>query len=325
MEVQTMLGDTTITKWKDNKQAAYSLCADDSLASQLDVMAPEMLRRGFVGTFYVNPGLGKTGEHGNCFISRRSEWEALARLGFDFANHTMHHKGAKTVEEADYEIGECMREIYAVNPKQKLQLFQRGGGTTWGITDNELQAILEKYNCVRGRGGGVYGETWHDTPWVSADENEFINSVDIAIKAGSWRYEAFHGVGDGGEWLPTSKKAFVALLDYLYEKRDIVWVDTNTNVHKYMMAYNHSKPPKVECRLNGTQTEISVTIENGLRSDLYDYPLTVKTEVPGNWERCVAEQNGKKDSFPVTGGYVLYTVVPNGGEVVLKGYDKTLD
>ena len=51
-----------ICKWRGDKQSAYSFCADDSINSHLDYMAPALLKRGFVGTFWVNPGTGASGE-----------------------------------------------------------------------------------------------------------------------------------------------------------------------------------------------------------------------------------------------------------------------
>ena len=312
-----MIGDTTISRWKDDKQCAYSLCADDSLHSHLDFMAPEMIKRGFTGTFWINPGGGESMSDGRCWISRKAEWLALVRAGFDFANHTMHHHGAKTFEEADYEIGECARVILECIPSQRLQLFLRGGATDWLISEEDINALADKYNCIPGRGGGMCDQVWHETDQVTDTELDMIPAVENALRTGSWRIGAFHGVGPKAEWLCTDAAAFIALLDYLYDNKDAIWVGNNTDVHKYMIEYAHAQQPSAAIRENG----ITVTlVVNHPRLDLYDYPLTLKTEVPPYWENCLVIQGNKRTSRPVRNGRVMYEATPGKGDVRLENF-----
>jgi len=318
-----MISDTIICRWKDDKKCAYSLCADDSTHSHLDFMAAQMLRRGFAGTFWINPGLGEIPEDkkymnwGFSWLSRKSDWLAIAREGFDFANHTMHHRGAKNHEEAEYEIGECSRVIWDSVPGQKLQLFLPGGGTTWDIPNEDIYKIAAKYDCVAGRGGGMCDQIWDAKDEVCDTEHHLIQAVDSALKTGSWRIGAFHGVGPRQEWIHTDDAPFIALLDYLYEKRADIWIDTNTKVHKYMIEYAHAQHPTAEVRENGIYVTLTV---NHPRLDLYDYPLTLKTEVPPYWENCVVIQGDKRTSRPVRGGWVMYEAAPGKGEVRLENF-----
>ena len=312
-----MIGDTKICRWKDGKQCAYSLCADDSMHSHLDFMAPEMMKRGFTGTFWVNPGGGASPSDGRCWVSRKTEWLALARAGFDFANHTMHHHGAKTFEEAEYEIGECARVIWESVPGQRLQLFLRGGATDWHISEEEINMLTDKYDCVPGRGGGMCDQTWHETYGVSDTEHDLIHAVDQALLTGSWRIGAWHGVGPKAEWIRTDAAPFLALLDYLHEKRHDIWVGNNTDVHKYMIEYAHAQPPSSVVRESGIDVTLSV---NHPRLDLYDYPLALTTEVPPYWENCTVTQNGKKTSRPVRNGWVMYEAIPGKGDIRLENF-----
>src|SRR5512142_1796336 len=104
-------GETVVCRWKDNKTAAYSIGGDDSLRSQLFFAIPEMDRRGLHGTWWVNPGRGGTRNYknqddgwANCWIACVDDWKSAAARGHDFANHTMHHLGAKTYADAEAEI-----------------------------------------------------------------------------------------------------------------------------------------------------------------------------------------------------------------------------
>lgn len=234
---------TIICQWKDNKTAAFSMGGDDSLHSQLDFMIPEMLKRGFKGTFWVNAGRGTIGEHGFCWETRKSEWLAAARQGCDFGNHTMYHVGARFFEEAEYEIGESARNIWASNPGQRLQLFLSGGGTTWNVSREDVDELLMKYACVRGRGGGKgkQDSCYHSDSDRSATGDELINYVNQAIAERSWHFIGCHGVGPNAEWLPTDAEPFLVLLDYLVEQENQVWVGTHTEVHKYILEYESAR------------------------------------------------------------------------------------
>jgi peptidoglycan/xylan/chitin deacetylase (PgdA/CDA1 family) len=213
------LGETLICKWKDDKVAAYSIGGDDSLRSQLYFAVPEMDRRGIHGTWWVNPGRGGSVNFKNqddawaeCWIACYADWKAAAARGHDFGNHTLHHQGASSYSQAEQEIGQTAQAIWEANPRQRLQLFLRGGGTTWGVSEDELAEILKKYDCVRGRGGGVEDPTWEVNPSAGA----LRGYIDTAIQEGSWHLVGFHGIGPDCEWGgPVSGEAFIALLDYL--------------------------------------------------------------------------------------------------------------
>ena len=231
------VGSTQICKWKYDRRAAYSVGGDDSLRSQLFFAIPEMDKRGIRGTWWCNPGRRGSKSYKKeddswaiCWIACYDQWKAAAERGHDFGNHTLHHLGASTVAEAVYEIGETARIIWETNPHQRLQLFLRGGGTTWGINNEEIEKILVQYDCVQGRGGGIEDPTWEVDPRA-----ETLRSyVDTAIQEGSWHLVGFHGIGPTCEWGgPVSEEAFIALLDYLVEKKDQVWAGTHTEVHKY--------------------------------------------------------------------------------------------
>jgi len=55
------IGTTTIAKWKDNKTGAYSLRFDDSMLSHKDHTIPNLVQRGLVGSFYLNPATERYG------------------------------------------------------------------------------------------------------------------------------------------------------------------------------------------------------------------------------------------------------------------------
>ena len=137
-------GDPQVMPFRGGKAGAFSMVFDDSMLSQADNAIPLLNARGLVGTFYLNPGLER-------YQQRRETCEVLClQYGHEFGNHTWHHHGAKNLAEADFEIGEASRHIWTLYPERsKLLLFARGGGTEWGLSDEEIRALMEKHLCVR--------------------------------------------------------------------------------------------------------------------------------------------------------------------------------
>ena len=301
---------TVICKWKDNKKAAYSLCADDSSAHHLNFMIPEMKKHGFRGTFWVNPNKNNT------WTLRHDEWLDAAAYGCDFANHTIHHKGARSYGEAEFEIAESARIIREANPSQTLLLFLNGGATVWTVSDADLNELLYKYQCVKGRGGGMRFNEYHvvDGKYVSATVEEMASYPAMALESGEWRMNAFHHVGPGATNLPTDAEPFIALMDALDRHRSALWIDTNTNIHKYVTERDAARIDVVE----RTSDRMIVSLKAGLNTYMYNYPLTLQTGLSDGWENGAAiEQNGVTVKVPYVNGMCRYEARPDHGAVII--------
>jgi beta-galactosidase len=312
------VGETIVCKWKNNCRAAYSVGGDDCLRSQLFFAIPEMDRRGIRGTWWVNPGRGgpqnfknHDDEWAQCWIACYDQWVAAAARGHDFGNHTLHHLGAATLEEAEREIGQTAAAIWRANPRQRLQLFLRGGGTTWGISKEQLEGILSRYDCVQGRGGGVEDPTWE----VDPDAALLRSYVDTVIEEGGWRLVGFHGIGPDCEWGgPVSGDAFTGLLDYLVERRELVWAGTHTQVHKY----DQERGSATLKLLRVAKDAITLELTSSQDPRLYDCPLTLRTGVPAAWERVRISQGSSVSLVEAAAGAAQYSALPNRGEVRLQ-------
>ncbi len=304
------IGETMICRWKGGAAGAFSVGGDDSLRSQLFFAIPEMDKRGIHGTWWINPGRGGSVNYKNqddawaeCWIACYDGWKAAAACGHDFGNHSMLHLGAKNLQEAEWEIGESARTIWRTNPRQRLQLFLSGGGTTWSISQAEMDETLERYHCVQGRGGGIECPTWETNP--SAET--FREAVDTAIREGTWHFTAFHGIGPDCEWGgPIEGGAFTALLDYLVEKRGQVWTGTFTEVHKYNQERSTARLGLVEASSN----QIRLELTSAKDPILYDFPLTLRTVVPGDWRLALVTQGSRSSQYPVEDGSVMYEAMP---------------
>lgn len=311
-------GETSVCKWKGNRRAAYSVGGDDSLRSQLFFAIPEMDKRGIRGTWWVNPGRGGAVNYKNqddawaeCWIACRADWQAAAVRGHDFGNHTMHHLGAATYEEAEREIGQTAQAIWEANPRQRLQLFLRGGGTAWGISNAQIEEILGRWDCVQGRGGGIEDPTWE----VDPDAALLRGYVERAIEEGSWHLVGFHGIGPDCEWGgPVRAEAFGGLLDALAERRELVWSGTHSEVHRY-----EQERASAAVRLLGAERgEIRLELTCAKDAHLYDAALTLRTKVPADWEVVSVQQGDAVQRVEAAGGAAQYEAVPNRGAIRLR-------
>ena len=146
-----------IARWHDGRQAALSIRFDDSHPTHLSKAIPILREYGFRGTFMVNPG-GKepNTRRRSDFEDHRAEWEACARQGDqEFANHSLHHRGAIGDEDTEAEIGDAAKAIWQLFPgKSKLMALNLGGGTRWETT-RTLRYYLDKYHLFDASGSST--------------------------------------------------------------------------------------------------------------------------------------------------------------------------
>jgi len=295
------VGNTAVAKWKDNKAGAYSLRFDDSMMSHHDHTIPNLIKRGLVGSFFINPGLNRYGYGINT-------WESLvSRTGIELCPHSMNHYGAADFEEADYEIGDAFRTVWKLNPpdKSKMYPFSRGGGTIW--PSGYLEAIQNKYPSFDyGKEALRYNRT--------DDANELIAFAKNAMDNSAWHTLLTHGTGPNLEWLGLEVSNFEALLDYLASVKDKLWVGNIGDIYKYTIERKSAKVTVLES--NDKVIRLNLTSE--FDPELYDYPLTLITDVIPEWKNCHISQGKLQTIHPVNKGRVLYEAIPNRGDILLK-------
>jgi len=309
------IGDSKICRWEMNKKAAFSIVFDDGCPTQLDVAIPELRKRDLTAaTFFLNPGK----RH---FTARVAEWVNVVKMGFDFANHTMNHTGATDYKGCDYEIGEAANRIRAWNGR-RFMLFHQGGGTKWGISDDEKIEILLKHGIYphwdqpgRGLGTREGGNT-------NRSANQLKAHVDAALKSGDWHWTLFHGIG--GDWVVQDKQAFITMLDYMESKKDQIWFPTCTQAHKYKMERRQSKTSiisvsaeTIEIDLTFNPAGLSAPDAQILDTLHYNYPLTLTTEIHQDWDSCAITQSGKQTIWAANNGIVMYQALPGKGTITI--------
>lgn len=295
-------GDTTVAPWKYNTKGAFTMSFDDSMETHAKLAMPAIIERGLVGTWFINPGQSRHKKN-------HKTWQLDApKSGQELANHTWEHIGAKDLREADFQIGECARYIWALRGHEasKLLAFASGGGTTWNISISEMEKLKEKYHCVN-RTSELSARTD-----LGVDGDRLIGKSREAVNEGRWVAIHFHGIG--GEWLSIDTKSFIHLLDHLERNKDKIWSAGWSAAYQYLKERKHAQIDMLE----KSDIHMRLRLTTGLSMELYMESLTLITEVPHNWSIVKVIQNGQSKTYKARNGKLQYEAIPHKGEIILQ-------
>jgi hypothetical protein len=299
-------GDTTVARWKYNTRGAFTMSFDDSMETHASTAMPAIIERGLIGTWFINPGVGRHQRN-------KQIWEVDGpKSGQEYANHTWVHRGARSYQEADFQIGACARYIWKLRGPgaSKLQAFTRGGGTTWSISNTQMQELRKKYHCIT------------RTSELSARTDLGVNGYNLvskaheAIKQGRWVPIHFHGIG--GEWLSIDTGSFIQLLDFLADNKDRLWSAGWSAAYQYIKERDNADIDV----LKQSNSSLRVRISTGMNPELYAEPLTLITEVPPEWSEVEVAQNGRSKTHRAKDGNLLYEAIPDRGDIMLQARSK---
>lgn len=237
-------------QWPNGNKAAIVLTYDDSLHSQLDIAIPQLNEVGLKGTFFLNESFPPED------VNR---WRAVAAAGHELGNHSVFHPCPAAAFPSDEEfhtenhsVAGMLREIGAMN----TFLYALDGKTsrTYGVpcsqtlvsghdyTDALRTSGLIRYARTGGAGDGVIADPVKLDPFrvpsrmfsVGTSAADLIGFVDNVRKSGGMGVFMFHGVG--GDYLNVSAEAHRALLQYLKQHQDEIWVGTFQEVMDFVKA-----------------------------------------------------------------------------------------
>jgi hypothetical protein len=295
-----------VCRWYDGRRAAISLRFDDSHPTHLSTVIPILNEYGFRGTFMVNPGgHPPDSRRRSAFEEHRAEWEAVARSGkHEFANHTLHHRGAENDEDMEHQIGQAAREIWRLFPdRSRLLALNLGGGTSW-TTSRTLRYYLDRYHQFVSSGStgmdDVYGER------VATLRRLLENHIE----RGLWYRVHYHDVGEGHA---TSEADFRAALEIVKEHHAQLWIAGMADIYKYETE-RHSAALRLE---DATSSAVRLVLSCATQPALFDQPLTIEVQPPKAWasRNVVVTKNQSEEiavrKMPTPQGEILrFDVMP---------------
>lgn len=308
------VGQTRIARWQDDKAACFLLMFDDSWPSHWQVAVPELLKRGMIATFYINPGKGE-------YKQFAAKWEQeLWKQGMVYGNHTMTHKGVKDLEDAEREIGDCTKAIVKMVPGKETRLISYAQPGVpegaWNISPAQLEQLLSKHHLItRGEIQGrmtVYHLKTAEEMLALADKTIAAKGVDFLVIHGVERIVPDWGFQD--MW-PLKQTIFLPLLDGLAARREKgeLWITDHISSHQYAKERDTATVKLLEAGENRIRLELSSTADPAL----YDLPLTLITRTPAGWLAAKVTQGERSETVALRNGEVRFHALPGGGAITL--------
>src|SRR5882757_3883467 len=235
-------------EWPHHKKAFIVLTYDDALPSQLNTAIPQLKKAGFKATFFL------TSDIDSLTIPR---WRALAKKGFELANHTVLHpcSGSEdnpvssdvyTPYQMVREVDVMNRFLFAVDGKNSRTFAYPCAETTVGgkdYVDTLRHYHLVKYARIGGDTSAVITDFDHldslRIPSLGLEDNTPASTLtgfaDSVLRHGCMGIIMFHGIG--GDYITTSSQVHQELLNYLRENKRLFWVATFQEAMDYVMKH----------------------------------------------------------------------------------------
>lgn len=254
-------GSPYITKFKDGKRAAISLTFDDGDLDHYLLVAPEMEKRGWRGTFWV---IGNTVDHGDS-VRPRMTWPQLKEMserGHEISNHSWSHpKLVKmTPEEARRNI--VMNDsaiLRNVGTKPLTFCYPFNADPDW------LQQIANE---------GRVGSRTHQTG-IGQVNNKMTPEklkawTDNVVENADWGVGMTHGITVGyDKW--TNPQDLWDFMDYIKSKENDIWVGRFQDVAEYRAIRDNTV---VTATATG-DGKYTLTTVCPLDPELFNDPVTV--------------------------------------------------
>lgn len=321
------LSAPSVCVWQGDRASATSITMDDGdygaalkyldLFKKYNIHGTEMIVTGWLGRL----------------ADSHNKWQAIFDTGYiDLGNHSYTHAikyndtSSYTQEELEHDIIDSYNELAEAFPTQSIITY----ATPWGQNHNNAITLIKKNHYANRSAGGdiVAGKTpadFYEIPTVAVQYGTPVSRlndrVDRAIASGGWNTELYHGIGGAGtasDAYSTNIATMEEHLKYIASKSDKVWAGSFTEVVKYIYERDTASAKQ----LWANNSSIGIKLTDGMDDSVFDYPLTVKVNIPSEWSGSVkCTQYGKTETaeiFAENGkNYAYVNIVPDGGNAVI--------
>ena len=289
-----------VADYKDGKECAVSLTFDDSMKEHYTIVAPELEKRGFRGTFWmVGAWMPEVAEADTTHFTW-AEAKEMSDRGHEMSNHTWSHPYMTMLSDEDLhnEIKKNDDAILANIGKPS---------TTFCFPYN---AFNEKViaAAMEGRVGARLKEFW--LGGQNSPKEYLTKTVEDALAAGSWIAGMTHGINYGYDCY-SDPTEFTDFLDYIKSLEERIWVGTFRDVAAYT-----SVAKDVTLAVNPADKGITVVPQTGLDKELYATALTMEVATGG--KKIKAEQDGKALEVSYRNDKAYFDFCPFGGAVTIR-------
>ena len=264
------------------------------------------------------------------------DFKAYTAEGHEIASHTITHPRLAVLDEVNllYELEQSKADIR----KFLGEKYTFSVECPYGTEDERVMEYAYKiYPALRNRMPEPYLDElnrsskrqpgtsekeyvqWQRGPLTDISMEVMKSWVDTCYAHDNiWLVLVFHGVNGIG-WEPRTGEELEEYFNYMKEKEAYLWVATFADVTKYIRERKSAVISSIV-----RDDKIVVNISSDLNSEVYDVPITLKTFVPETWKTAMLDKGSEGDNPLILdihksplGYYVLYSVLPNEGEISL--------
>ena len=292
--------DIKVADYKDGKECAVSLTFDDSMKEHYTIVAPELEKRGFRGTFWMCGGWMPAEPQYDTTHFTWAEAKEMSDKGHEMSNHSWSHPNMTTLSEEE------LKEQIRKNDEAILANLGKPSTTFCFPYNAYNDTVLAE--VMKGRIGARLKEFW--LGGQHSPKEYLQKQIEDALAAGSWIVGMTHGINYGYDCYEDASE-FTDFLDYLKSLEDRIWVGTFRDIAAYTAV---AKGVSMDISKDGK--EITIVPATNLDRTLYETPLTLEVTTDG--KKVKAQQDGKTLETSYRNDKAYITFCPFGGAVTLK-------
>ncbi len=337
----------TIERVRGGRRAIVVPVHDDGDYATCRYLAEEYEKNDLVGTvaMVANRVIRSPGDELN--TEAIAAWQALLDTGrFSISCHSRTHAFWGLTDEAEsgirldnagnevpysFDAGQITREVRDAGellrrafPTERVRAFVKPG---FGRHKNGIQISEKAYEIVRAyyitmrnTGGGVETIPARDPYSIRSymvregeDAEVWKPYVDEAIEKNGMIVYLFHRIDEEASGLTVAKRDMSRLFAYVGEKKreGLVWVATFEEASLYTEELRAAKVDACE-----TSDGIKVSLRVSLDPSIYDYPLTVRLELPPHYRDRLVTDDGRE--LTAEDGALLIDMAPNTDILIKK-------
>ena len=292
--------DVRIADYKDGKNCAISFTFDDGMKEHFTIVAPELEKRGWRGTFWLCCAWIHDDPQTDTTHITWDEAREMAERGHEMSNHSWSHPNLTELSDI-----ESLEQITR-NDEAILSRIGKKPVTfcfPYNAYNPERVAM-----AMEGRVGARLKEFWLGGQHSPA---EYLHrQVADAMASRAWIAGMTHGINYGYDCYEDPAE-FTDFLDYVKEREDSIWVGTFKDVAVYTKAAEHTT---LDIRTDGRNLTVIPRLE--LDPALFATALTMEVTTGGR--RIKADQDGQPLEVTVHGDKAIFSFNPYGGEIRIR-------
>ena len=292
-----------IAKFKGNKSAAISYTFDDGYREHYTLVASELEKRGFRGTFWVN-GTTQNRNEPEITDTTRATWMQLKEMtqkGHEISNHGWSHKNLNRITN---------EEVIAEIRKNDSIILEKTGvmPVTYCYAYNAKNDDAVKLASV----GRVGTRTFQRSIGSKATDENLKKWVDELIGNKDWGVGMTHGISYGYDAF-SNPQVFWLHLDQVKSLEDKIWVGTFREVSAYVTERDSTRLKIVK-----KKNKLKISLFHSLNRKLFNQPLTLIVNTSERALKSVKQGTSEIIFRQTSPSEIVFDFDPSGKQIIIR-------